>query len=87
MDLGDGTVLQRDRRDEGSLVLSDASKAKRSLTQALSAATASKSFLQSECIDDSIDELLLHKLRQESEELVKGLKISLEILGRGYLDS
>jgi len=58
------------------------SKAKRSLSQGLTAAMACKSFLDSESIDSEIDELVVYRLREEVVDLVKGIRISLEILSK-----
>jgi len=43
---------------------------------------ACKSFLDSESIDSEIDELVVYRLREEVVDLVKGIRISLEILSK-----
>ncbi len=56
------------------------SKAQRSLSQALISIGTSRAFLYSESITESLDELVTYRLREEVDDLLNGIKVSLEIL-------
>lgn len=56
-------------------------EAKKALIQASTSATVCRSFLYLRLLDEVIDDGILFTLRTEIDDLIRGLEISLQILG------
>ncbi len=56
--------------------------AKDSLLKALAAAIECQSMIDADSVDESLDHKVVFRLREESRDIIKGIRISIDILNR-----